>query len=262
MNDAALQILLQYGRQHVLGMRLKSIEALLKVKGVIVGEDSGMEMRAFSSHSTPHLVLKGRLKNTSTLTDLCTTLNIHYSNMMLEIQRFTRQTAADDRQLPADPTELGLIPEEGFAQRAIPVADFQETDRFQIRRARCTGTKAFHNGGPRNDCVWVHTSREANYEDLRVCVVARLLAPFKIRNILREAGAVHRLALVCILDPVICGRFHIASRHIRLGRRVNSRDMQIVSIRVMIGQAQVIPSGERQWIVNHRIGLRTFNDIY
>jgi len=60
--------------------------------------------------------------------------------------------------------------------------------------------------------------------------VARLLALFKIRNILTEAGAVHRLALVCILDPVNSGRFHIASRHIRVGKRVNRRDMPIVSI--------------------------------
>jgi hypothetical protein len=261
-NDAARQILSQYGRQHALGMRLQTIEALSKVKGVIVAEDSGMEMPAFSSHSTPRRVLKGRMKNTSTLTELCATLNIHYSDMMQEILRFTRQTAADDRRLPADPTELGLLPVEGFAQLEIPVADFQETDRFQIHRARCTGTKAFRNGGPRNDWVWVQTGGEANYGDLRGRVVARLLALFKIRNILSEAGAVHRLALVCILDPVNSGRFHIASGHIRVGRRVNGRDMRIVSIGAVIGQAQVIPSGERQWIVNHRIDLRTFNEIY
>ena len=72
------------------------------------------------------------MKNTSTLTELCTTINIYYSDMMLEILRFTRQTAVDDRQLAADPTELGLLPLEGFAQVEIPVADFQETDRFQI----------------------------------------------------------------------------------------------------------------------------------
>jgi hypothetical protein len=202
------------------------------------------------------------MKNTSTLTELCATLNIHYSDMMQEILRFTRQTAADDRRLPADPTELGLLPVEGVAQLEIPVADFQETDRFQIHRARCTGTKAFRNGGPRNDWVWVQTGGEANYGDLRGRVVARLLALFKIRNILSEAGAVHRLALVCILDPVNSGRFHIASGHIRVGRRVNGRDMRIVSIGAVIGQAQVIPSGERQWIVNHRIDLRTFNEIY
>jgi len=70
------------------------------------------------------------------------------------------------------------------------------------------------------------------------------------------------LALVCILDPVNSGRFHIASGHIRVGRRVNGRDMRIVSIGAVIGQAQVIPSGERQWIVNHRIDVRTFNEIY
>jgi len=64
--------------------------------------------------------------------------------------------------LPADPTELGLLPVEGFAQLEIPVADFQETDRFQIHRARCSGTKAFRNGGPRNDWVWVQTGGEAN----------------------------------------------------------------------------------------------------
>ena len=224
-NDAAQQLLSEYGRQHALGMRLQTIEALSKVKGVIVAEDSRMEMPAFSIHSTARRILKGRMKNTSTLPELCATLNIHYSDMMQEILRFTRQTAVDDRRLPADPTELGLLPVEGFAQLEIPVADFQETDRFQIHRPCCTGTKAFRNGGPRNDWVWVQTGGEANYGDLRGRVVARLLALFKIRNILSEAGAVRRLALVCILDPVNSGRFHIASGHIRVGRRVNGQDM-------------------------------------
>jgi len=109
-NDAAGQILSQYGRQHALGMSLQTIEALLKVQGVIVTEDSGMEMPAFSSHCRPRRVLKSRMKNTSTLTELCTTLNMHYSDMIQGILRFTRQTSADDRPLPADSTELGLLP--------------------------------------------------------------------------------------------------------------------------------------------------------
>jgi len=45
--------------------------------------------------------------------------------------------------LPAEPAELGLLPVEGFAPVEIPVPDFQETDRFQIHGARCTGTRAF-----------------------------------------------------------------------------------------------------------------------
>jgi len=70
------------------------------------------------------------------------------------------------------------------------------------------------------------------------------------------------MALVRILDVINGGRFHIASGHIRVGNGINGRDMRIVSIGVVIGQAQVIPSGERQWIMNHSIDLRTFNEIY
>ena len=38
--------------------------------------------------------------------------------------------------------------------------------------------------------------------------------------------------------------------------------MRIVSIGAVIGQAQVIPGGEKQCIVNHRIDLRTFDKIF
>ena len=202
------------------------------------------------------------MENIGTLTELCRALNIDYSDMIEEMLRFIRQTIADDQRLPSDRTELGLLPVEQFTHLKIPFPDFQETDMFQIHRARCTGTKAFRNGGPRNDWVWVQAGGEESYGDLRGRVVARLLALFKIRNVLSGAGDVHRLALVRILDPVGAGRFHRGSRHIRVSKRSNGRDMRIVGIGAVIGQAHVIPSGERQWIVNHRIDLRTFNDIY
>jgi len=103
---------------------LQTIEALSKVAVVIVVQDSWMEMPTVPSRSTPRRVLKGRMKNTSTLTQLCTALDIHYSNMMEEILGFIRQTTTDERRLPADPAELGLLPVEGFAQLEIPVPDF------------------------------------------------------------------------------------------------------------------------------------------
>jgi len=92
--------------------------------------------------------------------------------------------------------------------------------------------------------------------------VARLVGLFKIRNVLNGAAGVRRLALLRVLDPINAGRFHLASGHIRVGKRHSGRDMRIVDIGTVIGQAHVIPSGERQWIVNHRIDLRTFNEIY
>ena len=73
--------------------------------------------------------------------------------------------------------------------------------------------------------MWVQTGGEANHGDLRGRVVAQLLALFKIRNILSESAAVHRLALVRILDPINAGRFHIPRGHIRVSNLINGREM-------------------------------------
>jgi len=51
---------------------------------------------------------------------------------MEEIVCFTKQTAEDDNPLSSDPTELGLGPVEQCTQLDITVADFEETDMFQI----------------------------------------------------------------------------------------------------------------------------------
>ena len=162
-----------------------------------------------SSRSAPRRVLKGRIiENIGTLTELCRALTIDYSDMIEEMLRFIRQTIADDQRLPSDCTELGSLPVEQFTYLEILVSDFQEADVFQIHRARCTGTKAFRNGDPENDWIWVQAGGEESYGDLRGTVVAPLLALFKIRNVLSGAGDVHRLSLVRILDPVGAGIFH------------------------------------------------------
>jgi len=64
-----------------------------------------------------------------------------------------KRTVADNPLLPTDPTELRLLPVEHYTHLESPVADFQETDVFQIHQARCTGTKAFYNRDPRNNWV-------------------------------------------------------------------------------------------------------------
>jgi len=111
-NEATRQILSQYGRQHTLGMRLQTIEALLKT-GVIVVENRGMEMPTTSGRSAPWRMRKG-CTNIGTLSELCRVHEIEYCDMMEEMLRFIKQTAADDPRLPADPTELGLLPVERF----------------------------------------------------------------------------------------------------------------------------------------------------
>ena len=98
------------------------------------------------------------------------------------------------------------------------------------------------------------------YGELRGRAVARLVGLFNIRNV--ETEVVSRLAFVQVLDPVNGGRFHGASGHIRVRRRSNGRDMRIIDIGVVVGQAPVVPYGDGQRLVNHWIDLRTFNDIY
>ena len=261
-DNAARQILLNYGRKHALGRRLQTIEALSKAENAFVMGTARMEALA-SSPSAPRRVFKGRMiENIGTLTELCRGLNSNYSDMIEETLHFIGQKIADAQPLSFDRTELGLFPVEQFTHLEILVSDFQEADVFQIHRSRCTGTKAFWNGDPRNNWIWVQAGGEESYRDLRERVVARLLEHLKIRNVLSGARDIHRLALVCIPDPVGTGRIDHGSGHIRVSKRPNGRDMRIVSIGAVIGQAYVITSGERQWIVNHRIDLWTFNEIY
>jgi len=101
-NEAAGQILSQYGRQDTLGMCLQTMEALMKT-GVIVVGDSGMEMVTSSSRSAPWRILKGHM-NIGMISELCRAQEIEYCDMMEKMLRFIKQTAADDPRLPADPT--------------------------------------------------------------------------------------------------------------------------------------------------------------
>jgi len=149
-NEAARQILLHSGRQHALGIRLPTLDVLLKAENVVAIEGTGRETGA-----APRRILKCRMKNVSTLTELCRTCHIDYGDIMEEMLRFTRQSVADDHPLCSDPTELGLLPVEQFTDLEIPVAGFQETEVLRIHRARSTGKLAFLSGGLRNDWVWI-----------------------------------------------------------------------------------------------------------
>ena len=234
-NNAARQILSYYGRKHALGMRLQTIEALSKAENAFVMENGRMEAPA-SSRSAPRWVFKARIMdNIDTLTELCRAHNIHYSDMIEKMLRFVWQTIAENQQLPSDHTELGSLPIEQFTHLEIPVLDFQNTDMFQIHCPRSTGRKAFRKGGSRNNWVWVQAGGKESYGDLQGRVVARLLALFKIRNVLSWAGDVYRLAFVRILDLIGTGRFHRRSGHIRVSQQPNGQDMRIVSIGAVIG---------------------------
>jgi len=261
-NEAARQILSHYGHQHALGMRLQTIKELSKTDDKIRIGNVRTEMATSTTYSVPWRILRSRAMNSNTLIELCRVLEIDYSDMIEEMLRYIKQTTADEQRLPTNTTELGFLPIERFTQLEIPVPDFQETGVFRIHRARCTGKNSFRNAGPRNDWIWIRAGGEDTRGVLRGRFVAQLLALFKIRNIRSEVGSVRRLALVRVLDPMNGGSFHPGSGHVRVCKRPSSRDMRIVDIGTVIGQAHIVPARERQWIVNHRIDLQTFNELY
>ena len=98
------------------------------------------------------------------------------------------------------------------------------------------------------------------YGELEERGVARLVGFFKIRNVRTEV--ISQLAFVHVLDPVNGGRFPRTGGHIQGCRRRNGRDMRIIDIGVVVVQAHLVPYGDGQRVVNHRIDLWTLNDIY
>ena len=80
-------------------------------------------------------------------------------------------------------------------------------------------------------------------------------------------GRVYRLAIVQLLQAQQGGgRITDAHGLVKvLTRREKSRDSEefwIVDISTVTGLAHLIPDGDGQWLVNSRIDLRTFNDVY
>ncbi|CAZ80618.1 unnamed protein product [Tuber melanosporum] len=219
-------------------MRLLTIEALRKIDNAVVLGNTGVRtknnrIQSAPSDDSPRRVLKGWIPDVGTVIELCRALEIAYDDMAAVLVTHIRRTAVENRRLPVDPSELRFLPAERFTMLEIPVLDFQETDVFQIHRVRCTGKLSFRNTGARNDWVWIQVGGLDLYGDLRGRTVARLLGLFKIGNV--RAGAVSRLAMVQVLEPVNGGRFHEFSGHIRVRKRTTGRDVMIIEIGVVVG---------------------------
>ena len=96
---------------------------------------------------------------------------------------------------------LPSLPVELLTQLEVPVPAFQETDVYNIYRARYKGALDSRNQVSRNDRVWVQAGDEEIYGALQGRLLAKLLALFKIRNP-TCSGIVRRLARVQMLSPV------------------------------------------------------------
>ena len=262
-NDVAQQILHSYGSRHGIRMRLLTLESL-RHDGADLDTDVLEHLDTTSTVLAPvprGRLLKGRRSDVSDVLDFCRVLRISLESVYRELIRYSRHNLPTERRLPEDPVILRLLPVELLTQLEVPVLAFQETDVYDIHRARCTGALDFRNQGSRNDWVWVQAGDEEMYGALRGRLPAKLLALFKIRNPTCD-GTVRRLASVLRLSPVNSGRASDVHGLVTVQQREDARDFTIVDVGTILGLAYLIPEADRRWLVNNRIDLRTFNEIY
>jgi len=73
---------------------------------------------------------------------------------------------------------------------------------------------------------------------------------------------VRRLAGVQMLSPVNSGRPSDIHSLVTVQLREDAREFTLVDIGTILSLAHLIPEGDWRWLVNSRIDLRTFNEIY
>jgi len=175
-------------------------------------------------------------------------LGISLDRICLEWIRYSRHNLPTERHLPEEPAILQLLPVELLKQLEIPVLAFQETDVYEIHRARCTGTHRFRNQESRKVWIWVQAGSEEMYGALRGHLPAKLVALIKIRDCSQDT--VRRLARVQLLSPGNSGRPSDIHSLVTVQLREDAREFTLVDIGTILGLAHLIPEGDRRWLVN------------
>lgn len=206
-------------------------------------------------------ILKGPRDNVYNTFDFSKVLGVSLESICRALIRYSWHNLHTERRLPEYHAILQTLPVELLMQLEIPVLAFLECEVYNIHRARCTGALDFRNQGSRNDWVWVQAGDEEMYGALRGRLPAKLLALFKIRNPTCD-GTVRRLASVQMLSPVNSGRVSDVHGLVTVQQREDAREFTIVDVGTILGLAHLIPEADRRWLVNNRIDLRTFNEIY
>jgi len=168
-NNASRQIVQSYSRQHGIRMRLLNLESL-RHGGADLSPDVVEQLDTTSTTPAPGIrrrMLKGRRDNVSNMGDVSRVLGVSIQIICRGLIRYSRHNLPPERHLPEDPEILESLPVELLTQLEIPVLAFQETEIYDIHRARCKGALNFRNHGSRNDCVWVWAGTEDMYGALR-----------------------------------------------------------------------------------------------
>jgi len=99
------------------------------------------------------------------------------------------------------------------------------------------------------------------YGAFRGRLPAMLIALFKITDY-RWEDRVRCHAGLQFVSTVNSGRLSDIHSLVIVQMKEDAREFTVVDIGTILGLAHLIPEGDRRWIVNSRINLTTFNEVY
>jgi len=297
-NDALIQILDTYTRQHIFEMHEQNlkewhlerdlgeevVQVLARTHGVgvqtvrdarrrdelIKESDKIHSTGPVESHDSVVMEMQGKIpaKLINTVQALMREYNLPFlgddlwaffkREYKLAYQRNVQRHEIPPH-LPSDILCLRSYSVEAFNTLSLPVVDFQNNDKFTEHKMRATGQKTFRNQGSRSDWVWIKVSDNPNApKTINGRLPARLNAIFKVKNRL-EAW---RLAHVTVLDG-LNGNYRPQGSEgmTRVCEQTSDDCDRIIRIRDILGMAHLIPTGNDRFIVNDRIDLTTWTDL-
>jgi len=244
-------------------MRLLNLESLRRC-GADLSPDVVEQLDTTSTTTAPGMrrrMLKGPWDNVFNMADFSRVLGVSIQIICCGLIQYSRHNLPPEHCPPEDPEILESLPVELLTQPEIPVLVFQQTEILDIHRARYTGALHFRNHASRNDWVWVWAGTEEIYGALQGRFPAKLVALFKIRHYSCE-DRVRRLAGIQFVSAVNSGWISDVHSLVTVQRKDDAREFTVVDIGTILGLAHLIPAADRRWIVNSRIDLRTFNEVY
>jgi hypothetical protein len=177
-----------------------------------------------------------------------------------------------------DSTSLKMASVVVFKSVKCPVQNFQ-TNQVEVLRARCTGTKSWFEGPPRNDWIWYsygtpelhegeRRSRAFNKGRTKASTtpamayrrVGRLLCLF----ILHGLDGVSKWRLAALEETIPIDGGHTQSPSDLPAVRKKTTDVvKIIPASRLTGPAHLIPESDGHvWWVNTYIDLTTWNSVY
>ena len=276
-NNAATQILDNYSRIHAFGMHVLNLKATVQLapatllkdaqnSGIweVLGmeDDTGDSVTSSSRCELPRRVLRSPAEGTNTVHDIAMILGIQ--DLAECILRYAKNSGlTGPKGLPDSIESLSRCVAHRFKMLQVPVPAFQDPDSFVNHNLRCTGAEGFRGGAPRNDPVWVNVEESLTKTgDLGGRLPAFLKGLLKLRT---KKGDSFRIAVVEVLWPLNSGNANSDDTLVRVHRKVYKTaggGIWVTNIRSIMGMAHLVAYGEGRWLVNNRIDLKTWNDVY